>query len=396
MDPNHHHYQQQHHSTISPVIIFPEPESSISSDRSTSSLASSSFSSSTIVPPPHLDLSIHDTKEKEEIPPINSATTSHQLHQHHLRPPLFDNNNDNNEDNDDDNNDDNNDDGNNDDNNNEDGSDDDGDHGSQQQYSFQSSTNAPLLNLPPLSSHYPSFPGTGPLQEPTARPPKPDFSNSDLSNSDTDSGSFSISHSPTPHHHHHQPNRLMPDGQGINSHSTNNNNNDLGDNDVEEVTVVVMPPPMGMLYDGHCHPMYAKGLNWNYTLAGKVASQPCPDGAEGIARWSCNNVDGSNRPSWYPHLPDMSNCSSLWVTHLVARIHSYRESVISLAEELAKGARVKKMYSGDLIRAADIVKQLVIRLESVLEEIKDDDQERRAHLIKELLNVSLIFVFLFL
>ncbi len=66
--------------------------------------------------------------------------------------------------------------------------------------------------------------------------------------------------------------------------------------------------------------------------------------------------------------------------------------MFTMAEELAKGAKGKKMYSGDLIRAADIVKQLVSRLETYLEEsLKEEDQERRANVIKELLNVSKCF-----
>lgn len=158
----------------------------------------------------------------------------------------------------------------------------------------------------------------------------------------------------------------------------------------DEVLLVPVPvpvPSIDLVYD-YCRPMYAKNLNWNWTMAGNVLRQACPVGAKGIARWSCIIENGE--PTWTPNLPDMSNCSSLWITHLLERLRS-QESIFSLAEELAKGAKGKILYSGDLISAADIIKQLVIRLETKLEESKDD-QDRRAHLIKELLNVIVVLI----
>lgn len=211
-----------------------------------------------------------------------------------------------------------------------------------------------------------------PSQVPTARPPKPHPFDMEMPMSNED-GRVSLPSTINQHQPQH-------------GHQPTLNGNDLVIDEEEEVEVHPAEPSPELTYD-HCHPMYAKRLNWNWTAAGRVANQSCPDGAIGIARWSCNMDNGV--PTWNPPLPDMSNCSSPWVVHLLSRIHSHRDSVLSLAEELAKGAKGKIPFSGDLIRAADIIKQLVIRLETLLEETKDDDQqERRAHLIKELLNVS--------
>ncbi|KPM10509.1 Galactose binding lectin domain containing protein 2, partial [Sarcoptes scabiei] len=165
------------------------------------------------------------------------------------------------------------------------------------------------------------------------------------------------------------------------SYSDNDSSYTSQPDDVLLVPVPVPVPSIDLVYD-YCRPMYAKNLNWNWTMAGSVLRQACPAGAKGVARWSCIIENGE--PTWTPVLPDMSNCSSLWITHLLERLSS-QESIFSLAEELAKGAKGKILYSGDLISAADIIKQLVIRLETKLEESKDD-QDRRAHLIKELLN----------
>lgn len=210
--------------------------------------------------------------------------------------------------------------------------------------------------------------------EPTAKPPKPHQFESELPSAED--GRMSFTSSSVNHHQHHSTN------------ADTNNNNEMVIEEEEEVVVQPVMPSLDLVYD-HCHPMYAKGLNWNWTTAGGVSRQSCPAGAKGTARWSCIMEGGV--PTWTPHLPDMSNCSSLWVAHLLERIRSHHDSVFSLAEELAKGAKGKILYSGDLISAADIIKQLVTRLESKLEESKDD-QERRAYLIKELLNVSALLV----
>lgn len=102
-------------------------------------------------------------------------------------------------------------------------------------------------------------------------------------------------------------------------------------------------------------------------------------------------TDAGNVPTWTPFQLDMFNCSSLCVTHLAGRLCSHKDSVFTMAEELAKGAKRKKMYSGDLIRSTDIAKQLVSRLKTYLEEsLKEKDQEQRANVIKKLLNVSVL------
>lgn len=213
--------------------------------------------------------------------------------------------------------------------------------------------------------------------EPTAKPPKPHQFESELPSAEDGRMSFTSSSVI-----HHQP---VHHPSGAEGNVGGGGGSDMVIEEEEEVVVQPPMPSIDLVYD-HCHPMYAKGLNWNWTMAGGVARLSCPAGAKGTARWSCIMQNGV--PSWTPHLPDMSNCSSLWISHLLERIRSHHDSVFSLAEELAKGAKGKILYSGDLISAADIIKQLVTRLENKLEEIKDD-QERRAYLIKELLNVSL-------
>jgi latrophilin 1 len=63
-----------------------------------------------------------------------------------------------------------------------------------------------------------------------------------------------------------------------------------------------------------CQPVTARQLQWNWTPAGQVALQPCPIGANGLARWYC--ADTPAGPVWQGTSPDMSDCKSLAITTL--------------------------------------------------------------------------------
>ena len=65
---------------------------------------------------------------------------------------------------------------------------------------------------------------------------------------------------------------------------------------------------------GLCAPEVSRGLYWNWTRSGSVFSQSCPGGATGSARWRC---EGS---AWFPHNPDLSHCTSVWVNSLKHRV----------------------------------------------------------------------------
>ena len=180
------------------------------------------------------------------------------------------------------------------------------------------------------------------------------------------------------------------DSINTNKHNNNNNNFDtnpqIESNSNNENNVVLHENNQRLadLSIDHCIPNLSRGLYWNWTLAGHVANQSCPGGAKGVARWACIYYNGS--PHWSPVMPDMSDCSSLWITHLETRINSGAESVVSLADELAKSCKEKILFGGDLFRATDIINQLVSRMEGALYD-SHDDQQRRSHVVKELLTV---------
>jgi len=85
----------------------------------------------------------------------------------------------------------------------------------------------------------------------------------------------------------------------------------------------------------------------------------------------------------------MSDCSSLWISHLESQLNSNSQSMVSLADELSKKSSEKIMFGGDLYRASDMINHMVVRMEQAIYESRDDDQQRRSHVVKELLTVRL-------
>ncbi|XP_054161349.1 latrophilin Cirl-like [Oppia nitens] len=163
-----------------------------------------------------------------------------------------------------------------------------------------------------------------------------------------------------------------------NNENTNNNENLNSDN-------IIMHENSDKLVDmniDHCPPALSRHLSWNWTLVGQSVNQSCPGGSQGLARWSCSYSNG--KPFWTPLKPDLSDCSSLWVSHLEHRLNLKTEPIVSLADELAKGCREKTLFGGDLFRTTNIINHLVLRTEKVQYETHDDQQ--RKHVIREMLN----------
>ncbi|CAG2159344.1 unnamed protein product [Oppiella nova] len=176
------------------------------------------------------------------------------------------------------------------------------------------------------------------------------------------------------------------DRDSINTNKHNNNNENIESNgNSDNNDNIIMHENNERAVDltlDHCQPSFSRGLSWNWTLVGHTANQSCPGGAKGLVRWSC--VYSNGKPHWTPLMADMSDCSSLWISHLETRVNSNAESVVSLADELAKSCKEKTLFSGDLFRATDIINQLVMRTEAAIYETYDENQ--RHHVVREMLN----------
>ncbi|XP_022834043.1 latrophilin Cirl isoform X3 [Spodoptera litura] len=205
-----------------------------------------------------------------------------------------------------------------------------------------------------------------------------------------------------------------------------------------------------------CPQVSARGLNWNWTLAGTYAVQPCPGGATGLARWKCTftphqltdeerprrrgtglpsgenfhdlGLEPSDRqmqlirrlgseallkgrdgdvpehiidyrgtgsslvesvgnlnqlandliytdsvPEWHGETPDLSECRSVWLNSLEARVRE-GESLLSISNDLAQVTSSKTLYGGDMMTTTSIMKKLAQRMSQNVQTFPDPRQ----------------------
>ncbi|XP_013148877.1 PREDICTED: latrophilin Cirl isoform X2 [Papilio polytes] len=202
----------------------------------------------------------------------------------------------------------------------------------------------------------------------------------------------------------------------------------------------------------YCPQVTARGLHWNWTLAGQYAVQPCPGGATGLARWTCtvssesvveerprrrgalpsgenyhdlgldqpsdrqlqiirrlgseallkgsdgdtaehmidyrgasaaetpHNVQvdgdfvyGEGMPGWHGATPDLSECRSVWLNSLEARVRE-GESLLSISNDLAQVTSSKTLYGGDMMTTTSIMKKLAQRMSQNMQTFPDPRQ----------------------
>ncbi|XP_068624860.1 latrophilin Cirl isoform X1 [Battus philenor] len=209
----------------------------------------------------------------------------------------------------------------------------------------------------------------------------------------------------------------------------------------------------------YCPQVNARGLHWNWTLAGQYAVQPCPGGATGLARWTCTltsqqhlveedkprrrgvglqsgenyhdlgldqpndrqlqiirrlgsdallkgrdsdsaehmiDYRGSSSmpdaqapglgvisngdpiftdsiPEWHGATPDLSECRSVWLNSLEARVRE-GESLLSISNDLAQVTSSKTLYGGDMMTTTSIMKKLAQRMSQNMQTFPDPRQ----------------------
>ncbi|RWS04961.1 G-protein coupled receptor protein-like protein [Dinothrombium tinctorium] len=133
----------------------------------------------------------------------------------------------------------------------------------------------------------------------------------------------------------------------------------------------------------HCAPTESRNLSWNWTPIQQFASQPCPSGSKGTAKWLCKS--DFLEPQWFPSEADLSDCISHWVLLLEESVRKDELSATSLARQLMKMTRIKTLLGGDIHKVTDIVNQLVTRMEIGLEDYRDYRQ--RNQFVKEVLDL---------
>ncbi|CAD0206234.1 unnamed protein product [Chrysodeixis includens] len=170
----------------------------------------------------------------------------------------------------------------------------------------------------------------------------------------------------------------------------------------------------------YCPQVSARGLHWNWTAAGSYAVQPCPGGATGLARWKCTltpqqyteeerprrrpglpsgenyhdlGLDQPNDrqmqlirrlgseallkadaiPEWHGATPDLSECRSVWLNSLEARVRE-GESLLSISNDLAQVTSSKTLYGGDMMTTTSIMKKLAQRMSQNVQTFPDPRQ----------------------
>ncbi|XP_046707213.1 adhesion G protein-coupled receptor L2-like isoform X2 [Silurus meridionalis] len=123
------------------------------------------------------------------------------------------------------------------------------------------------------------------------------------------------------------------------------------------------PPPTIRRF---CESTEIRDIVWPRTHRGVTVERPCPKGTRGIASYLCTAASGT----WNPKGPDLSNCTSHWVTQVAQKIRS-GENAANLANELARHTH-GPVFAGDVSSSVRLMEQLVDILDAQLQELKSE------------------------
>ncbi|XP_043970417.1 adhesion G protein-coupled receptor L1-like isoform X2 [Gambusia affinis] len=123
---------------------------------------------------------------------------------------------------------------------------------------------------------------------------------------------------------------------------------------------------------GGCEGRVARGVQWPPTLKGETVERPCPKGSLGIASYQCM----SSPVGWNSQGPDLSNCTSPWVSQIAQKIKS-GENAANIAGELVNLTR-GRIYAGDISMSVRLIEQLLDILDSQLQALRPANKESAA------------------
>ncbi|XP_066538201.1 adhesion G protein-coupled receptor L2-like isoform X4 [Hoplias malabaricus] len=118
-----------------------------------------------------------------------------------------------------------------------------------------------------------------------------------------------------------------------------------------------------------CESMEIRDIVWPQTHRGVTVERPCPKGTRGIASFLCMAASGT----WNPKGPDLSNCTSHWVTQVAQKIRS-GENAANLANELARHTQ-GPVFAGDVSSSVRLMEQLVDILDAQLQELRPSEKD---------------------
>ncbi|XP_061549873.1 adhesion G protein-coupled receptor L2-like isoform X4 [Phycodurus eques] len=117
-----------------------------------------------------------------------------------------------------------------------------------------------------------------------------------------------------------------------------------------------------------CEATRRRAIDWPQTHTGLSVERPCPKGTRGIASFLCTMAG-----SWCSKGPDLSNCTSHWVTQVAQKIRS-GENAANLANELARLTQ-GPVFAGDVSSSVRLMEQLVDILDAQLQELRPSEKD---------------------
>ncbi|XP_019717902.1 adhesion G protein-coupled receptor L3 isoform X9 [Hippocampus comes] len=132
------------------------------------------------------------------------------------------------------------------------------------------------------------------------------------------------------------------------------------------------PQPPALPPQDFCSPRVTADISWPRTQQGQLAKQPCPVGTLGVATYMCMAHLGY----WDPKGPDLSNCTSPWVNHIMQKLRSGETAAI-VARELAEQTK-GLLRPGDVPSTVRAMAQLVELLDVQLRNLTPGGKDSAA------------------
>ncbi|KAM4750539.1 adhesion G protein-coupled receptor L3 isoform 9-T9 [Anableps anableps] len=134
----------------------------------------------------------------------------------------------------------------------------------------------------------------------------------------------------------------------------------------------VAPQPPALPPQDFCSPRVTADISWPRTQQGQTAKQPCPVGTLGVATYVCMPRLGY----WDSQGPDLSNCTSPWVNHIMQKLRSGETAAI-VARELAEQTK-GLLRPGDVPSTVRAMAQLVELLDVQLRNLTPGGKDSAA------------------
>uniref|UniRef100_A0A1A8BZV4 Adhesion G protein-coupled receptor L3 n=1 Tax=Nothobranchius kadleci TaxID=1051664 RepID=A0A1A8BZV4_NOTKA len=138
------------------------------------------------------------------------------------------------------------------------------------------------------------------------------------------------------------------------------------------------PQPPVILPQDFCSPRVTADISWPRTQQGQTAKQPCHVGTLGVATYVCVAHLGQ----WDPQGPDLSNCTSPWVNHIMQKLRSGETAAI-VARELAEQTK-GLLRPGDVPSTVRAMAQLVELLDVQLRNLTPGGKDSAARSLTKL------------